>query len=171
MTWRKMLKEAMIALFFLRPAVDAYRVCTNHKDDEHVIDPLSLMIINKSTELATEAIPGCVLQVYVWLTNPEQAGRYALMSIGISGMCTDFASAMISFDKDVDVNGQKVQPKFYGLIPDDHNARGTCFALMTMISTLHNLSRNIGTALLAASGGSMLVAYFVGGEMVLFSRF
>jgi len=78
---------------------------------------------------------------------------------------------MIAFDKDVDVADKKNQSKFYGLIPDDHNARGTCFALMTMISAVHNLSRSIGTALLAASGDGMLVAYFVGGEMVLFLLF
>ena len=40
-----------------------------------------------------------------------------------------------------------------------------------MICTLHNLSRSIGTALLVASGDSKLVAYFVGGEIVLFLLF
>jgi len=78
---------------------------------------------------------------------------------------------MIAFDHDVEVTHRKNQPKFYGLIPDDHNTRGACFVLMTMISALHNLSRSIGTALLAASGDGMLVAYFVGGEMVLYLLF
>jgi len=53
---RKMLKEAIITLFFLRPAVDAHRVCTNYNDDEHnVVGTLDLMLMNKGIELATEA--------------------------------------------------------------------------------------------------------------------
>jgi len=39
--------------------------------------------------------------------------------------------------------------------------------MMTIISSLHNLSRSVGCAVLAASGKN-LVLYFVGGEMLLF---
>jgi len=167
-SWTSMRKEMLITLFFLRPAVDAYRVCSN-TDISNIVDPLDLMMFNKCIELATEAIPGCVLQIYVFLTNPEETGAYALVSIGISAMCTGFASAMIAFDKDIDVAGRREQPQFYGMIPDDSSARGVCFALMSMINALHNLSRSVGTALLAASPkGGTLVALFVGGEMVLF---
>jgi len=83
-------------------------------DDAVHTDPLIDMQCNKCAELATESIPGCVLQMYVWLTNPEQAGTYALVSIGISGLTTGFTSATISYDKDVDVAGRRGQPKFYG---------------------------------------------------------
>ena len=104
------LKEIFICLFFLRPAVDAYRISINHVDDDLKMDPLSEMVVNKCSELAMESIPGCVLQLYVWLINPGQVGSYALVSIGISALTTGFTSAMISFDKDVDV----ADPKFYG---------------------------------------------------------
>jgi len=77
------------------------------------------MIFNKSAELAAESIPGCVLQLYVWLINPEQAGTYALLSIGISSLTTGFTSAMIAFDMDVDVPHRKNNPKFYGYIPGE----------------------------------------------------
>ena len=33
-SWKVKLREAMICLLFLRPAVDAYRVSTNHEDRE-----------------------------------------------------------------------------------------------------------------------------------------
>jgi len=59
------LKEAVITLFFLRPAVDAYRISTNHEDSEATTDSLTEMMVNKACELATESIPGCVLQLYV----------------------------------------------------------------------------------------------------------
>ena len=39
-SWDEKLKEAMISLFFLRPAVDAYRVSTNYQNDGGVLDPL-----------------------------------------------------------------------------------------------------------------------------------
>jgi len=75
---------------------------------------------------------------------------------------------MIAYDLDVDVPHRKHQPKFYGYIPDDGRARGRCFALMTMISALHNLSRSIGCALLIALLGKRYVVFAVAGEMVLY---
>ena len=90
------------------------------------------------------------------------------MSIGTSALTTGFTSAMIAFDKDIDVVGRRKQPLFYGYIPDDNGLRERCFVLMTMISALHNVSRSLGVALLAASGNKMLVVYFVGGEIVLY---
>ena len=35
------LQECLICLFFLRPAVDAYRISTNHTDDDATWDQLS----------------------------------------------------------------------------------------------------------------------------------
>ena len=74
---------------------------------------------------------------------------------------------MIAFDMDVDVPHRKVQPKFYGYLPDDNGRRGRCFALMTLISVLHNVSRSVGCALLAAGDGRLL-AVFIGGELTLY---
>jgi len=171
-------KEALICLFFLRPAVDAYRVSTNHEDayrvstnhedEEAAVDPLTEMIVNKGVELATESIPGCVLQLYVWINNPHLAGSYALVSIGISALTTGYTSAMIAFDMDVDNPHRKNQPKFYGYIPDDHDLRGRCFSLITCISAVHNVSRSVGCALLASSGEKMTTLYFVGGEIAFY---
>jgi len=95
--------EALITLFFMRPAVDAFRVATNHEDDEATMDPLSQMFANKGCQLGFESIPGCVLQIYVWLIDPEEAGTFALLSIVISAMTTGFTSAMIAYDMDVDM--------------------------------------------------------------------
>jgi len=163
------LKEIMITLLFLRPAVDAYRLSSNQDDDDVTIGRLEEMIGNKMIELATEAIPACILQSYVFLSNPEEAGTYALLSIGISAMTTGFTSAMISFDKDIDVKGRRAQPIFYGYIPDDNGLRARCFVLMTLMSALLNLSRSVGIAFLAASSNrKVLLASFLGGEFVLY---
>ena len=169
-SWLVIGKEALITMTFLRPAVDAYRVSTNHEDEEASVDQLSEMIMNKATELGCESIPGCILQLYVWLLAPEKAGTYALVSIGISCLTTGFASAMIAFDVDVDVPHRKSQPKFYGYIPNDNSLRGRCFILMTLMSSLHNLSRSLGCALLAVSDASKALL-FVGGEIGLYLIF
>ena len=122
-------------------------------------------------ELACESIPGCVLQVYVALSNPDEVKIGALISIGISALTTGFTSALISFDKDIDVLGRRKDPKFYGYIRDDHATRGRCFFLMFIMSTLHNLSRSVGCALLAASAtsyGKMTLVLFVIGETIVY---
>jgi len=169
-SWSVIGKEVLITMTFLRPAVDAYRVSTNHDDKEVSMDPLTEMMFNKCSELALESIPGCVLQLYVWLLAPEKAGTYALVSIGISCLTTGFASAMISFDMDVDAPHRKAQPKFYGYIPDEHGVRGHCFISMTLMSTLHNLSRCLGCALLAYSDPNKFIL-FIGGEIGLYLVF
>ena len=46
-SWRVKDKEMLISLFFLRPAVDAFRVSTNHKDKEANVDPLMELVCNK----------------------------------------------------------------------------------------------------------------------------
>ena len=166
-SWRVFVREILITALFMRPAVDAYRVSTNHEDKEANMDQLSELVLNKCIELACESIPGCILQLYVWLSAPEEAGTYALVSIAISCLTTGFTSAMIAFDMDVDVLRRMVQPKFYGYIPNEHGLRGKCFMLMTLISTLHNLSRSIGYALLAASDRENFLWIFFSGEIGL----
>jgi len=122
-SWGAKLREALITLSFLHPAADAYRVSTNHEDVEATINSLDEMMYNKSIELATESIPGCMLQIYVFLKRPEQAGTYALLSIAISAMTTGFNSAMIAYNGDVDVSHRHSQPDFFGYIPNEYNSR------------------------------------------------
>ena len=46
-SWKVKVKEALICLFFLRPAVDAYRLSTNYEDSEAAFHPLVEMVLNK----------------------------------------------------------------------------------------------------------------------------
>ena len=166
-SWQRKLYEVMITLTFLRPPVDAYRVSTNQIDDEMPMGVLAEMMANKASELACESIPGCVLQCWVFLGNSEQAGKFAALSILISALTTGYSSAMIAFDMDVDLPHRKMQPKFYGYVPDDHGARGRTFMLMTAISAIHNLGLSVGCALFALSDIDLLLT-FVGGEIAVF---
>ena len=46
-SWKMKAKEMVICMFFLRPAVDAYRVSINYEDNESTVDPLVEMVCNK----------------------------------------------------------------------------------------------------------------------------
>ena len=124
-------------------------------------------MFNKGAELGCESIPGCVLQCFVLLKSRESAGKFAALSILISALTTGYSSAMIAFDIDVDLPHRKLQPKFYGYVPDDHGARGRTFMLMTAISAIHNLSLSVGCALFALADMDLLLT-FVGGEFAVF---
>ena len=50
-SWGVKVKEALICLFFLRPAVDAYRVSTNLEDDTFC-NPMQEMVTNKVRTLS-----------------------------------------------------------------------------------------------------------------------
>ena len=45
--WKVKVREALICLFFLRPAIDAYRVSTNHEDEETTLSQLTEMVCTK----------------------------------------------------------------------------------------------------------------------------
>jgi len=49
--WNVKLKETLITVFFMRSAVDAFRVSTGHHDDNALFNPLYAMIVNKGIEV------------------------------------------------------------------------------------------------------------------------
>ena len=55
-----------------------------------------------------------MLQIFVLLTDPKKKEIAAFFSIAISALSTGFASAKIVLDKDLDTDGRKNQPEFYG---------------------------------------------------------
>ena len=75
---------------------------------------------------------------------------------------TGLTSAMIAYDVDTSEKQRQKQPKFYGFIKDGRYQRGRTFFLMTMISTLHNLSRSLGYAILAVVDLNLALRFFVG---------
>ncbi len=75
---------------------------------------------------------------------------------------TGLTSAMIAYDFDTDQPHRAKQPLFYGYIKDGRHQRGRTFLLMTLISTLHNLSRSLGYAILAVVDLNLALKFFVG---------
>jgi len=54
-SWQTKLKEILICLTFLKPAVDAYRVSTNHEDKMAKVNPLQEMMSFKCLEVSLRA--------------------------------------------------------------------------------------------------------------------
>ena len=159
-SWKRQAQELLITIFFLRPFVDCYRVKANVKDDTMSLDAAAEMFVNKGIELATETIPGCVLQCYVMLMNPSLGGSGgAIASILVSALTTGLTSTMLSIDIDTDPFRRKMQPLFYGYV--NNEKIGLTFALMTLNSTLHNLSRSLGYAILAVEDVSLALRFFL----------
>ena len=75
---------------------------------------------------------------------------------------TGLTSAMIAYDFDTDQPHRATQPLFYGYIKNGSEQRGRTFLLMTMISSLHNLSRSLGYAILAVVDLNLALKFFVG---------
>ena len=163
----KIAYEVGLSAFFLRPAIDAYRVSTSYSDSNLTFSPMVELILNKGIELSCESIPGCVLQIYVLLNYADQAGQFALFSIAISSLATGYTSALIALDIDVDSDSRDKTPSFYGYIPDDNTKRTQTFFVMTILSCLHNLSRSAGCALLASVDVGLL-AVFICAEIGLY---
>ena len=71
-SWQTKLKEILICLTFLRPAVDAYRVSTNHEDKMAMANPLQEMIINKCGEVSERAKENERSFLLLFVTNLPQ---------------------------------------------------------------------------------------------------
>ena len=162
----EILLELFFVITFLKPAIDAYRVATGHEDERLSISPLKEIGFSKGTELACESIPGNVLQIYVFITNPTRSTLH-MVSILISTFTTAFASAMMSYDMDTSPDQRKKVPDFYGYMGDTNFERTATFLVMILLAGLHNLSKSIGVALLlAVSGQTTLIV--LAGEMIVY---
>jgi len=114
-----LVKEMLVVVTGLKPALDAMRVVGGTEMEEHNIFELSVEhAFTKSIEMVFESIPGCLLQQFVLLKNRELISSSTVGSVLISAITTGFTSASLSFDFDVDPTKRKEHPEFYGYFPD-----------------------------------------------------
>ena len=96
---RVLVKEMLIVLTGLKPAVDCGRVCVGQEMEEHhEFDAKTELVFTKGIEMVCEAIPGSILQLYVLLKDKSLFSRATVGSLLISAMTTGFSSASISFE-------------------------------------------------------------------------
>ena len=111
-----------------------------------------------------EAIPGCVMQLYVCvgvLQDGKSVTNQAVLSLVVSALSTGYSSSTITFDFDTGVQRRKDEPEFYGFIPD--GTRGTVvFGCMILNGGLLLLARSASAALLMHVKSSYFLYYVLG---------
>ena len=163
---KELVKELLIVLALAKPAVNARRVCSGQKMEEHhVFDATFEHVATKGAELLCESVPGCILQSLVLLKNGG-ASRYTIGSIIVSAATSGVCTATTDFDYDVDPKRRKETPEFYGYIPAG-NRRTVIFACMVLNCSLMLLLRSISAAMLLLAGRGWFGVY-VAGDMVLY---
>ena len=85
------------------------------------------MVICKLIEMTFESIPGGLAQA-IFLLNGGDWATAAVVSVGLSCVCTAFIASTLVYDYDTDPTRRKRNPEFYGYIPD--NKRALVFALL-----------------------------------------
>jgi len=134
-------------------------------EEHHVFDAKTELAATKCGEMICESIPGCLLQMYVILKVGDTSKR-AVTSVVVSALTTGFASATLSYDYDTDPVKKKLQPCFYGYIPDEGIARSLLLVCMTLNSALLLLVRAFSAAMLMLVNKRYLVAYMAGDMML-----
>jgi len=147
--WKAVTKDWLFGLSHLKPGVDAWKVASGADHEENAMfDPKFELTFCKGIELATESIPGTLLQATVYLSTKEARTNYQVFSICTSILTTAFSTTTISFDWDVGVAQRLTSPDFYGYIPDGHRARLKVFLLMFVATIAHVTSTSVGMAML-----------------------
>ena len=104
------------------------------------------MVCSKMIEIATECIPGCVLQIAAYIQGGHS--RAAALSIVISALTTAYISASISYDLDTDPKKREGNPKFYGLVPNSSTRRAAVFVVLIFVSFFYTLLKAFALALI-----------------------
>ena len=142
-----MAKDMLLVVTFLKPASDAYkRASGDEGEDHHILPPKLELVVFKGIEMSCESIPSTVLQMLAIMEAGSAPGTTELLSVAVSILTTAFTSTAISVDSDCDPERRRLNPRFYGYMPD--KGRNLVAALMMAASSCHIAVRSLGMALL-----------------------
>jgi len=110
-----MLKEMLIVILMVKPAVAAHRTAGGSEKLERKLaeDHLELTF-TKCVDMVFESIPSMLLQTYHLLGDTGNVSKRAVLSIMVSASSIAFTSATISSDFDTDPKRRLDAPDFYG---------------------------------------------------------
>ena len=155
--------ESFLVLSLAKPGADAIRVAAGA---EHItgapLSPSQEMFCGKLVEIALESGPGAAVQAYVVLSGHWSTA--AAVSVGVSCLSTAFTTALMSFDLDISPEKRKLDPSFYGYIPDEW--RLLVFVELFTLYTAHAMLKTLTIAILARLNGRWLVAYMAADHFV-----
>jgi hypothetical protein len=154
---RTMMAEMLTTVFFLKPALDAWKVASGADQlPGAVLPPMTEMTISKGCEMVFEAVPGMVLQFAAILQAKKRTPR-AVASLLISAASTGLTATTLFYDMDVDPGVRKRNPVWCGTIPNQ--GRGRAFAITFVFCTLHVLAKGAATALFFIADPRFLMIY------------
>jgi hypothetical protein len=157
--WPTVLRELGVVFSLLKPGIDALRVAGGAERVEGApMDPFMEMVICKLSEMTFESIPGGLAQA-VFLLNGGDWTTAAVVSVGLSCVSTAFIASTLVYDLDTDPTRRKLNPEFYGFIPD--TKRASVFALLFLYHTAWSLGKTFSMAVLAATNWMWLVVYLL----------
>ncbi|GMI41148.1 hypothetical protein TeGR_g7687 [Tetraparma gracilis] len=134
--------------------------------EELMSNVLYEMSIAKAAEVATESVPGLVLQLVAVLISPaKDRSVLALVSVGISAASAGLAGTSMWYDTDTDPGQRQRNPRCFGMVPDQ--GRGKAFAVTFVMCSLQALARAGTIALLAVTNINWMAA-FVAADLGLF---
>ena len=165
-----LLRETLLVVSQLKPAVDAFHVVSGTKASEHAaMDPQLELTLGKISEVICETIPSAVVQLYAFFQS-ETVNFSSLASIVVSVATIANIVTVMAFDFDLNPAARAHTPKFYGYIPNRLMKRMMVFGTMFAFSAFHVSVRFIGVTILAIAR-PYLVGVFVGGDMLCFLLF
>ena len=144
--------ESAVVLSLLKPAIDAYRLASGHRQGPRKLFSL-LNEINYSRliDMTAESLPSAVLQTYAFVLGARKTTG-AVASIAISLLAIAYNVTIITFDIDTATERRETDPSSYGLIPS-HSVRAMTifFSFSFLMSLCAVCMRVISVALLAVS--------------------
>ncbi|GMI00463.1 hypothetical protein TrST_g13378 [Triparma strigata] len=164
---KNQLKEKLIVLLCLKPAVDAYRVVqvdeTDFDSDSKVIlDSVTEAVFCKCVEMLFESIPSSIIQAIFYLSASDDLRMAPLISIGFSCMSTGYIMTSITYDLDIDPETRKKYDQ-HGIIPNSARRRGISFTSLLIISSVACFQTSFAFASLVWADTTVVVAFFVVG--------
>jgi hypothetical protein len=166
--WKRIGKEVLYVLTFVKPGVDAHRVISGAIQQEgSSMPPLQELSSCKLVELVVEAVPGLLIQSLA-LIRSERKSKVAILSMIISAGSAAMTSAQISYDYDTNPRKRIVSPEMYGMVPDD--GRVLSFIIMFTLSGLQIMSRCFSLALLYVTNPAWLMYYITVDFSIYFTQ-
>jgi hypothetical protein len=90
-----LIREVLFTLLALKPGVDAFRVANGEEQAPYaVVHPSFELALTKWFEMMFEAIPGCVMQLYVILSSLQRrddVSKLAYLSLVVSALSTGYS--------------------------------------------------------------------------------
>ena len=162
---KALLKELFFVVTATKPARDVYKLADQREMQEHhTIDPATEASLSKLSEMACEAIPGCILQSFILMTklsNGDGVSNIEFFSIAVSAASVGFTSALMGYDLDTSASKRALFPAFYGYIPDTNSEKLIIFASLAIGSASLLLIRSFSTACLMTVGFNYVLIYFL----------